>query len=129
MSFERDVFISYARIDNEPFTPEQKGCVTLFHSVLRTIRSQQLGKTAAIWRDERLRGNDDFPAEISDQFPKTAVLVSVLTPRYLLSDWCTKEIQLFCQAAETTGGLFVKNKGRVFKVMKTPITRSDVERA
>lgn len=129
MSFERDVFISYAHIDNEPFTPEQKGWVTLFHSVLGTILSQQLGKAATIWRDERLQGNDDFPAEISDQFPKTAVLISVLTPRYLKSDWCTKEIQLFCRAAETTGGLFVKNKGRVFKVMKTPITRSDIEQA
>jgi hypothetical protein len=129
MSFERDVFISYAHIDNEPFTPEQKGWVTLFHNVLRTILSQQLGKTANIWKDERLQGNDDFSSEISDQFPKTATLVSILTPRYLKSDWCTKEIRVFCQAAETTGGLFVKNKGRVFKVMKTPIARTDAEKA
>lgn len=129
MSFERDVFISYAHIDNEPFTPEQKGWVTLFHSVLRTILSQQLGKTANIWKDERLQGNEDFSTEIYDQFPKTATLVSVLTPRYLKSDWCTNEIRAFCQVAETTGGLFVKNKGRVFKVVKTPIARTDTERA
>lgn len=129
MSFERDVFISYAHIDNEPFTPEQKGWVTIFHNVLRTILSQQLGKTANIWKDERLQGNEDFSTEISDQFPKTAALVSVLTPRYLKSDWCTKEIRVFCQVAEKTGGLFVKNKGRVFKVMKTPIARTDTEGA
>ena len=129
MSFERDVFISYAHIDNEPFTPEQKGWVTIFHNVLRTILSQQLGKTANIWKDERLQGNEDFSTEISDQFPKTATLVSVLTPRYLKSDWCTKEIRVFCQVAEKTGGLFVKNKGRVFKVMKTRIARTDTEGA
>jgi hypothetical protein len=129
MSFERDVFISYAHIDNEPFTPEQKGWVTLFHNVLRTILSQQLGKTANIWKDERLQGNDDFSTEIFDQFPKTATLVSVLTPRYLKSDWCAKEIRMFCQIAETTGGLFVKNKGRIFKVMKTPIAKTETERA
>jgi len=81
MSFEHDVFISYAHIDNEPFTPEQKGWVTVFHGVLRTMLSQQLGKTASIWKDERLRGNEDFSSEISDQFPDTAALISVLTPR------------------------------------------------
>ncbi|PWT82994.1 MAG: hypothetical protein C5B58_07245 [Acidobacteria bacterium] len=129
MSFERDVFISYAHIDDEPFTPEQKGWVTLFHRVLRTILSQQLGKTANIWKDERLQGNEDFWTEISNQFPKTATLVSVLTPRYLTSDSCTKEIRAFCRVAETTGGLFVKNKGRVFKVIKTPIARADADGA
>ena len=127
MSFERDVFISYAHDDNKPFTPEQKGWVTLFHSVLQTMLSQQLGKTADIWRDERLQGNEDFSAEISDQFPRTASLVSVLTPRYLKSGWCTKEIRVFCQVAAQNGGLFVRNKGRVFKVMKTPVPRTDTD--
>jgi hypothetical protein len=129
MGFERDVFISYAHIDNEPFAPEQKGWVTVFHSVLRTILSQQLGKTANIWKDERIRGNDDVSTEISDQFPQTATLISVLTPRYLKSDWCTREVRSFCQVAAKTGGLFVNNKGRVFKVFKTPIARTDTERA
>lgn len=129
MSFERDVFISYAHIDNEPFTPEQKGWVTIFHNVLQTMLSQELTKTADIWKDERLKGNEDFWTEILDQFPKTATLVSVLTPRYLKSDSCTKEIRVFCQMAEKTGGLFMKNKGRVFKVMKTPIARTDREGA
>ena len=129
MSFERDVFISYAHIDNQPFTPKQKGWVTIFHDVLDTMLSQQLGKTAKIWKDELLQGNEDFSTEISDQFPMTATLVSVLTPRYLKSDWCTKEIRVFCQVAETTGGLFVKNKGRVFKVIKTRIARTDTEKA
>ncbi|MEO5740016.1 MAG: toll/interleukin-1 receptor domain-containing protein [Vicinamibacterales bacterium] len=129
MSFERDVFISYAHDDNQPFTPEQKGWVTLFHTVLRTMLSQRMGKTADIWRDERLQGNEDFSTEIHDQFPKTATLVSVLTPRYLKSGWCTKEIKVFCQVAERNGGLFVRNKGRVFKVMKTPVARTDTDGA
>lgn len=129
MSFKQDVFISYAHIDNQPFTPEQKGWVTLLHSVLQTMLNQLLGKVANIWRDERLQGNDDFSAEISDKFPETATLISVLTPRYLQSSWCTKEIQTFCRIAEITGGLFVENKVRVFKVIKTPIVRTEAEKA
>lgn len=129
MSFKQDVFISYAHIDNQPFTPEQKGWVTLFHGVLQTMLNQLLGKPANIWRDERLQGNDDFSAEITDKFPETATLISVLTPRYLQSSWCTKEIQTFCQIAGVTGGLFVENKVRVFKVIKTPIERAEAEKA
>ena len=34
------------------------------------------------------------------QFPKTALMMSVLTPRYVESDWCTREVREFCAAAE-----------------------------
>jgi TIR domain len=125
MSFQWDVFISYAHIDNEPLTPEQKGWVTLFHSTLQTMLSQQIGAKAGIWRDEKLRGNDIFSNEIVDQLPKTALMISVLTPRYVHSEWCTKEINEFCRIAQQTGGLVVDNKARVFKVIKTPIDREE----
>ena len=125
MSFQWDVFISYAHIDNEPLTPEQKGWVTLFHSTLQTMLSQQIGAKAGIWRDEKLRGNDIFSNEIVEQLPRTALLVSVLTPRYVHSEWCTKEINEFCRIAQQTGGLVVDNKARVFKVIKTPIDREE----
>jgi len=121
MKFQWDVFISYAHIDNQPLTPEQKGWVTLFHRTLQTLLSQQIGAAAVIWRDEKLRGNDIFSNEIVDQLPRTALMVSVLTPRYVHSEWCTKEINEFCRIAEHAGGLVVDNKARVFKVVKTPI--------
>ena len=49
------------------------------------------------------------------------MLVSVLTPRYLNSEWCTREAREFCQSAPETGGLVVGNKSRVFKVIKAPV--------
>ena len=123
MTFERHVFISYAHIDNQPLTPEQKGWVTLLHGTLQTMLSQRMGGQANIWRDEKLRGNDIFSNEIVDQLPKTASIVSVLTPRYLNSEWCTREINEFCRFAQQTGGVVIKNKSRVFKVIKTPADR------
>jgi hypothetical protein len=45
----------------------------------------------------------------------------VLTPRYAESDWCTREINEFCKAAEHSGGLTLDNKARVIKVIKTPV--------
>ena len=47
--------------------------------------------------------------------------MSVLTPRYLKSDWCIKELREFCERAEQSGGLVVNNKARIFKVLKTPV--------
>ena len=81
----------------------------------------RLGQAAKIWRDDKLKGNDVFAEEIVDQFKQTAVLVSVLTPRYLNSEWCTREVREFCHRAETNGGVIVENKARVFKVVKAPV--------
>lgn len=121
MRFEKDLFISYAHIDNKPLTPEQQGWITRFHESLEALLSMRMGGEARIWRDNKLRGNDVFAPEIVDQFAQTAVLVSVLTPRYLNSEWCNKEVAEFCKRAEESGGMVVENKSRIFKVLKTPV--------
>ena len=121
MRFEKDLFISYAQIDNQPLTPEQQGWITRFHASLEALLSMRMGGKARIWRDNKLRGNDVFGPEIVDQFAHTAVLVSVLTPRYLNSEWCNKEVAEFCKRAEESGGILVANKARIFKVLKTPV--------
>ena len=51
-----------------------------------------------------------------------ALLVSVLSPRYVNSDWCIKELKEFCTAAKQTGGIRILNKSRLFKVIKTPVS-------
>lgn len=124
MSFERQVFISYAHLDNQPLTADQMGWVSLFHSTLQTLLSQRLGAPADIWRDDKLRGNDVFSDEILDQLSRTALFVSVLTPRYLKSEWCTREITNFCRRAEDEHRLVVGNKARVIKVLKLPVDGS-----
>ena len=80
----------------------------------------RIGRKAEIWRDSKLSGNDIFADEIIQQFPKTALLISVVTPRYVESEWCTREVREFCKSADTTGGVLVDNKSRVLKVVKTP---------
>ena len=105
MSYEHDLFISYAHIDNQPLTAEQQGWVTRFHATLAAQLSMRLGSVAHIWRDDKLRGNDVFSDEIVQQFGRTALLVSVLTPRYLASEWCTLELREFCERAEAGGGV------------------------
>jgi hypothetical protein len=121
MNFEQTLFISYAHIDDQPLAPGEKGWITRFHATLKAILSTRIGREAKIWRDEKLQGNDVFSDEIVVQFSRAATLVSIVTPRYLNSEWCTREAHEFCQTAQQTAGLVIGNKSRVFKVIKTPV--------
>ncbi|HYV91305.1 MAG TPA: hypothetical protein VE978_05965 [Chitinophagales bacterium] len=121
MNFEKDIFISYAHIDDEPMSEGMKGWISEFHKSLEVRLSQLLGSHPVIWRDARLQGNDFFGPEIVAQFPKLKVMMSIITPRYVKSDWCTKEVEEFFKAANETGGISIENKARIFKILKTPV--------
>src|SRR4051812_13535122 len=126
MKFETDVFISYAHLDNKPLTAaEGEGWVSRLHASLSDFLSTRMGRQAEIWRDRKLQGNDIFAEEIVAQLPKAAVLVAVLTPCYVNSEWCRKEAGTFCETALQTAGLVVDNKSRVFKIIKTPVESQD----
>ena len=121
LNFEKDIFISYAHIDDESLIEGEKGWITEFHRALEVRLSQLLGERPNIWRDSRLDGNHVFSDEIISQFPKVALLVSILTPRYVKSEWCVKEVLEFKKASDQNIGVEINNKSRIFKVIKTPV--------
>ncbi|MCA8974858.1 MAG: TIR domain-containing protein [Planctomycetes bacterium] len=120
-----DLFVSYAHLDNKPLPPDQEGWISQFHETLKKLIEMRLGREVNVWRDNKLDGNDIFDEEISDRLAGTALLVSILTPRYLKSDWCPREVREFCSAAAEHGGIRVDNKSRIFKVIKTPVEDQD----
>ena len=93
--FERDIFISYAHVDNEVLIEGEHGWVSIFDTALQKRLAQLLGRKPDIWRDRKLQGNDIFGDEIVDQFPKLKILVSIISPRYMESEWCRKELKKF----------------------------------
>ena len=121
-----DVFISYAHIDNETLEEDQKGWITQFHRILQVRLAQLMGAEPRIWRDQKLSGSDLFDQTIEEQFLDSKILVSVLSPRYINSEWCKKELGDFCANAEQSEGLNVHDKSRVFKVVKTPVETSEM---
>ena len=122
-TFENDVFISYAHDDDEPLMQGEAGWVSEFHSTLEKLVRQISGERFRIWRDPKLQGNDYFSDTLVEALPKTAVLVSVVSPRYLKSEWCLKELDCFYRSAEAAGGARLKDKSRIFKVVKTLVPR------
>jgi hypothetical protein len=111
--FRNGVFISYAHADNKG------GWVDAFHSSLEAWLGV-LGVAAPIWRDKKLQGADVFTDEILDQLKQSALLVSILSPNGMRSNWCEMERQKFEQFAETSGGFRIGNVVRALKVVMTP---------
>ena len=123
---QHEFFLSYSHLDNEPLIKGQEGWVSSFHSTLKVRLGQLLGDEPDTWFDlAKLRDNDLFAAVIGRGAAGAAVLIPVLSPAYKKSEWCEKELQEFCDAAERAGGLRIDHKSRIFKVIKTPIPRED----
>jgi hypothetical protein len=121
MSFEGDAFISYAHMDNVELLEGHKGWVTNLHRALEIRVGQLLGKPPEIWRDPKLTGNDAFGETLMARLRRVASLISVVSPRYVKSEWARKELGEFWKAAEEQGGIHFRNKSRIFKVLKTPV--------
>ena len=123
MGLQNDIFISYAHDDNVSFSFEKEadGWIDDFHRLLEIRLRQLIGNKPKIWRDTELRGNDYFNDEIPDQYIEAVLLVSVLSPRYIESDWCKKELQEFIDNTPNSNNEELNNKSRVFKVVKTKV--------
>lgn len=121
VKFEHDFLISYAHIDDQTLVPGEKGWVSRLHRLLEIRVGQLRGEIPKIWRDPKLQGNDYFADTILERLPNIAALVSVVSPRYVQSEWCNRELKEFWRAAERSGGVRVADKARIFKVVKTPV--------
>jgi len=124
--YSADIFISYSHNDDLPFGEDGSRWVTDFHRNLDIRVRAYLGRAAAIWRDPKLGGSDIFSDEIAIQLRGSGLLVSVISPSYLRSDWCSRELQTFVEAAQQSGGIDVGHKKRLIKVIKTPVPRAEV---
>jgi hypothetical protein len=120
LPFTHDIFISYGHLDDEDPAGDVKGWVDLLVERLPRLVSNNLGYAPKIWRDERsLRGNDLLRAAIDEGVSRSLVLIPVVTPRYVQSDWCGIELDNFCNTAPPPGA--PAHRSRIFKVIKTPL--------
>ena len=122
--YDNEIFISYSHIDNQPFGDPRGGWVDIFHEQLQNFVNVHVGRRTTVWRDKRLTGGEVFSDEIEQQLRSSAVLVSVISPGYMRSEWCNRELVGFTKAAQGRGNLRVGNLQRVVKVLRLPVERS-----
>jgi hypothetical protein len=116
-----DVFISYAHVDNEALLDEQDGWVAILQRVLQTRLTQLLGRVAVVWWDKRrIDENHYFDEVIEEACQNSTVMLSIVTPRYLNSDYCRKEVDYFAHTHE----LRVGHRSRLLTCIKTPVERA-----
>ena len=125
-SFEYDVFISYAHLDNQTVGKEA-GWVDLFHRYLENTLNGYLGGRARIFRDSRLKGDTFFDESLLETVRSSAVLVTLLSPSFANSVWCKRELDTFVDHAETGIGLKVERASRVYKVVKIVVPPADLD--
>jgi hypothetical protein len=116
-----DIYISYTHLDNVELIEGHRGWIDRFHRSLEVRLAQLAGKAPRVFRDPKLQGNDVFADSFSERISRVGVLVCVVTPRYVKSEWTRKELTEFCRAAEQQGGVRLQNSSRVFKILKTPV--------
>nr|ACX33952.1 hypothetical protein [uncultured prokaryote EC6] len=116
-----DVFVSYTHNDNLEFDAEKKGWVSRFHLVLLNYLTSKLGRTAKVWRDAKLEGNDAFWDVIFKALAEAQTLVAVVSPRYVQSKSCVKEVVEFNRHWQAAGGVKVGDKPRLVRILTEPV--------
>ena len=99
--FSDAIFISYAHVDNQPFPGQTAGWVTTLVEHLKNLLDRRFGRRDrySLWMDPRLTGNEPFTGTIEAALRGAGVIVSILSPAYLESEWCRRELATFLGVA------------------------------
>jgi hypothetical protein len=94
------VFMSYARADDEYLG----GAVTRLRKQLEPATKFLSGRSIDIFQDiEGIRLGENIQQRISDSLNTTSLLLPIITPSYLASDWCRDEFKSFLQRERALG--------------------------
>lgn len=118
--YEHDVFVSYAHIDNEDRNEVRSaGWVDAVKAELEDQLRRRLGsREVRIWIDDQLAANQPVTPEIVRQVAGSALLLVVLSPGYLRSEWCARERNAFLRGAQERF-----NQGRLFVIQNLDVDR------
>lgn len=121
MPFTYDIFISYGHLDDEDPAGEEKGWVDLLAERLPKVIASFTGDKPKVWRDEStLHGNEKLRGAICEGVSGSLVLIPVVSPRYVQSEWCRTELETFSSAVLPAADE-PSFSTRIFKVIKSPL--------
>jgi hypothetical protein len=115
------VLLNYAAIDDYALSAGKPGWVSQLHRNLEVRMEQLSGEKVHV---TRLPENAIAPAmegELLQHIPNTRVMISVVSPPFIKSDLCRRQVERFWQGAEETGGRYVDEKSRLLKALKTAV--------
>jgi hypothetical protein len=121
-----DVLLSYAAIDDYPLQEGKPGWVSQLHRNLEVRMEQLSGEKVQITRLPEDAISPATEAELLEQVPQAKAMISVVSPPFIKSDVCRREVEQFWHGAERTGGRYIKDKARLLKVLKTAVSEQQM---
>lgn len=94
------VFITYARDDDlpPPDLPSKKGFVRYLHDYLNWRFQTSGPMRPTIWRDvDNIYRGEQFQPKIHGELNKSSLLLVVLSPNWMSSDYCRAELEYFVE--------------------------------
>lgn len=121
--FENDIFVSYAHVDDQTIHGSDEGWVTTLVETIKTLLAQKLGRDEAfkLWMDYRLLRHVQVTPQILGSLEKTAILLVILSPGYIASDWCRLEMNTFLNMIEERR----RSGARVFLIERDRVDDSE----
>jgi hypothetical protein len=87
------VFFSYSHFDEEA---DPRLILAFTEELQKRLNPMFVDGDVEVWRDtERLRLGDRWDAKIEGELRSSDILIVLLTPRWLGSDYCLKEYEIF----------------------------------
>jgi len=121
--YKYDIFVSYAHVDNKPLPGADKGWVTTLVQALETRLSQRLGRSEfyKLWIDDELSRHNKITPQIIKTLENSAVIIIILSPGYIKSEWCQREKNTFFSLIKER----VSSGSRVFIVKRDMVDEAD----
>lgn len=119
-----DVVLSYAAIDDQPLLEGKPGWVSQLHRNLEVRVEQLSGEKVKIARLPESAVSVIGP--VLEHLPQAKAMISVVSPPFIKSDLCCREVEQFWRGASQSGSLWVEDKARLLKVVKTLISSEEM---
>ncbi|MFM7038470.1 MAG: toll/interleukin-1 receptor domain-containing protein [Planctomycetaceae bacterium] len=125
--YEYDYFLSYAVVDDGQMAGVENGWITSLERSLDVQLSQEIGRAGRLevfWDRRSLTRNEVIESQIRKALQSTACFVLVLTPGFLESPWCPRELDWFREAIARQP----RNASRIFVVDQGKVPNAEVRR-
>ncbi len=123
-----DVLLNYAAIDDFPLHDGKPGWVSQLHRNLEVRMEQLSGEKVRIARLPEDAISPVIEADLLQQVLQAKAMISVVSPPFVNSEVCRREVEQFWLGAEQTGGRYIKEKSRLLKVLKTAVSEQQMPR-
>jgi len=123
-----DVLLNYAAIDDYPLQEGKPGWVSQLHRNLEVRMEQLSGEKVRIARLPEDAISPAIEGELLQHVPQAKAMISVVSPPFINSEVCRREVEQFWHGAEQTGGRYIEDKSRLLKVLKTAVSEQQMPR-